>query len=71
MTLPLKKGAQEAMVTELQQGLLQRGYPLTLTGLFDNSTLRAVRAFQSQNLDQHGQPLMVDGIVGPLTFHVP
>jgi len=38
------------------------------TGSFDSSTFQAVRAFQSQNLDQHGQPLVVDGIVGPLTW---
>jgi hypothetical protein len=68
MSLPLKKGAQGAKVIQLQQVLLQRGYPLMATGSFDSSTFQAVRAFQSQNLDQHGLPLMVDGIVGPLTW---
>src|SRR5205814_6762399 len=35
---------------------------------FGNATYRAVRAFQAQNLDQHGQPLVVDGRVGPLSW---
>ena len=39
-----------------------------INGVFDNETYRAVRLFQSQNLDQHGQPLTVDGKVGELTW---
>jgi hypothetical protein len=35
--------------------------------VFDALTVRPVRAFQAQNLDQHGQPLVVDDAVGPLS----
>jgi hypothetical protein len=52
----------------LQQSLVQRGYPVPVNGDFDSGTYQAVRAFQSQNLDQHGQSLVVDGKVGPLTW---
>ncbi|MBP1746626.1 MAG: putative peptidoglycan-binding protein [Deltaproteobacteria bacterium] len=64
----LKKGSQGAEVSELQGLLVQRGYPVVTDGVFGNQTYKAVRAFQSQNLDQHGQPLKVDGEVGPLTW---
>jgi hypothetical protein len=63
----LKKGDQGKAVRDLQSELTQRGYPCDATGEFDALTVRAVKAFQSQNLDQHGQPLVVDGSVGPLT----
>src|SRR5512147_3168499 len=64
----LLKGSEGPEVTQLQQMLKQRGYPVEVNGTFDNGTYSAVRAFQSQNLDQHGQPLVVDGKVGPLTW---
>lgn len=67
MTL-LRKGAQGAAVIELQDLLIQRGYPTTRSGMFDARTYQAVRAFQAQNMDQHGQPLVVDGKVGELTW---
>jgi hypothetical protein len=63
----LKKGDHGPEVSELQRLLTQRGYPVAGDGEFDARTYQAVRAFQSQNLDQHGQPLVVDGRVGPLT----
>ena len=63
-----KKGDRGQAVTELQQLLVQRGYPVAVDGEFGAGTYRAVRAFQSQNLDQHGMPLVVDGAVGPLTW---
>ncbi len=64
----LKKGDKGQEVRELQQLLVERGYPVDIDGDFGPRTYRAVRAFQSQNLDQHGQPLVVDGKVGPLTW---
>ena len=63
----LIKGMKGPLVTELQKLLVTRGYPVTVNGVFGLQTYRAVRAFQSQNLDQHGQPLVVDGKAGPLT----
>jgi len=68
MPLLLTKGAQGSEVKGLQQYLCDRGYTVQIDGAFGNETYRAVRAFQSQNLDQHGQPLVVDGQVGPLTW---
>lgn len=64
----LHKGDRGALVSQLQQSLAQRGYPVQADGVFGTQTWQAVRAFQSQNLDQHGQPLVVDGTVGPLTW---
>jgi len=66
----LKKGDQGLEIKEVQTMLVGKGY-LTdeeVNGIFDNETYRAVRAFQSQNLDQQGQPLVIDGKVGPLTW---
>ncbi|HEX7732526.1 MAG TPA: peptidoglycan-binding domain-containing protein, partial [Rhodanobacter sp.] len=64
----LRKGDQGPQVTQLQQLLVQRGYAAPASGSFDTRTRQAVRAFQAQNLDQHGQPLVVDGVAGPLTW---
>src|SRR5438046_2558070 len=64
----LKKGDKGNGVTELQNLLVERGYPVDVNSVFDLQTYHAVRAFQSQNLDQHGQPLVIDGVVGPLTW---
>lgn len=64
----LHKGDQGARVRQLQQLLAQRGYAVDVNGTFDTKTWQALRAFQTQNLDQHGQPLVVDGVVGPLSW---
>jgi hypothetical protein len=64
----LKRGSGGARVRRLRRLLAKRGYPLASGNRFDLATERAVKAFQSQNLDQHGQPLVVDGRVGPLTW---
>lgn len=64
----LKKGDQGKNVTDLQKRLVQRGYPVDISGVFDTRTYQAVRAFQSQNMDQLAQPLVVDGKVGDLTW---
>lgn len=66
----LKKGDQGAEVKEVQTLLMGKGLLTNeeINGIFDNETYRAVRTFQAQNLDQHGQPLTVDGKVGPLSW---
>jgi peptidoglycan hydrolase-like protein with peptidoglycan-binding domain len=64
----LKRGDQGPEVKELQRLLVERGYPVEVDGKFELPLYQALRAFQSQNLDQHGQPLVVDGQVGPLTW---
>lgn len=64
-----QKGDRGSEIREIQTLLMHGGF-LTdeeITGVFDGETYLAVRAFQAQNLDQHGQPLTVDGKVGELT----
>lgn len=68
MPKTLQRGDAGPQVRELQRLLQARGYPVAVDGRFGLETLRAVRAFQAQNLDQHGQPLVIDGLVGPLTW---
>ena len=66
----LKKGDQGPEVKEIQTLLTEKGFLTNeeINGIFDNETHRAVRMFQAQNLDQHGQPLTVDGKIGELTW---
>jgi hypothetical protein len=66
--MALKKGDKGEDVKKLQRLLFERGYTVEIDGDFGTRTYSAVRAFQSQNLDQHGQPLVVDGTVGLLTW---
>ena len=68
MPLLIKRGDHGSNVKDLQKLLVSRGYPVAVDGDFGSRTRRGVRAFQSQNLDQHGQPLVIDGVVGPLTW---
>lgn len=68
--MTLNIGDQGSEVRDLQELLVAKGY-LTegdVDGVFGDKTYQAVRAFQSQNLDQHGQPLVIDGQAGPLTW---
>lgn len=64
----LTRGDASPGVAELQRLLTERGYVVSVDSAFGARTYQAVRAFQSQNLDQNGQPLVVDGGVGPLTW---
>lgn len=64
----LKKGMEGTEVKELQETLRELDYDVALTGIFDHNTYLAVRSFQSSHLDKHGDPLVVDGKVGPLTW---
>ncbi len=64
----LRSGSQGDEVRRLQTLLCAQGYQVAVDGTFGPATRTAVGAFQSQHLDQHGQPLVVDGQVGPLTW---
>lgn len=68
MNTILKRGHKGSRVRELQRLLRKRGFVVNSEGDFGLATYQAVRAFQAQNVDQHGQPLVVDGAVGPLTW---
>ncbi len=64
----MKLGMEGDDVRALQQHLIERGYDIHSEGSFDAETQKAVRDFQARNLDQHGNPLVVDGQVGDLTW---
>ena len=68
MNQPLKKGDKGPKVRDLQRLLRKRGLIVEIDGDFGAATYRAVRAFQTENVDQQGQPLVVDGKVGPLSW---
>ena len=64
MCLAKSKGDGGDAVVQIQQALNAKGANprLAENGIFDNSTLAAVKSFQIQN------NLGTDGIVGPATF---
>jgi hypothetical protein len=64
----LKKRSTGVKVKELQHLLNKNGFNLVVDGIFGRKVYNAVKAFQAQNLDKHGRPLLIDGIVGALTW---
>ena len=64
----LRKGDSGPEVGKLSALLVARGY-LPATGTtFDLEVQRAVRGFQARHVDSRARPLVVDGVVGPLTW---
>ncbi len=57
----LRAGATGAAVTRLQQTLAGYNYPVSVTGVYDDATVKAVRSFQVNN------GLSVDGVAGKNT----
>ena len=70
MPMLFKKGDKGSEIKKIQNFLMEKGFLTNeeISGTFDNETYLAVRSFQAQNLDKHGQPLTVDGKVGELTW---
>ncbi len=68
MAVLLKLGASGPDVSKLTGLLVAHGLLAKKTAQFDAEVRKAVRAFQSANIDPRGQPLVVDGAVGPLTW---
>jgi peptidoglycan hydrolase-like protein with peptidoglycan-binding domain len=70
MSKIFKKGDQGKEVKVIQTRLMEKGFITNeeINGIFNHETYLAVRAFQAQNLDRHGDPLTVDGKVGELTW---
>ncbi len=64
----LKLGQEGTDIEALTTLLVQRGFLATASSRFDARVKAAVIGFQSQHLDERGQPLKVDGIVGPVTW---
>lgn len=68
MKLAIRFGDTGPEVSKLGRDLKQLGYLAGgATSTFDDSLRRAVKAFQVQNVDSLGRPLVVDGVVGPVT----
>ncbi len=68
MNILLKLGSKGSEVREQTTLLVARGHLAAATDAFDARVRTAVLGFQSQNLDERGRPLKVDGIVGPVTW---
>jgi len=64
----LRKGDVGPEVGELTAMFVQRGFLAAPGDIFDLEIHRAVRGFQARHVDSRGTPLVVDGIVGPLTW---
>jgi len=64
----IRLGASGAAVHELMRLLRARGYLEREGATFDGAVRRAVLGFQARHVDARGQPLVADGIVGPLTW---
>ncbi|MBN9332036.1 CHAP domain-containing protein, partial [Devosia sp.] len=64
----IKMGSAGTVVAKLCADLKHLGYfSGAATDIFNRDVWEAVRAFQMQNVDSLGRPLVVDGIVGPVT----
>jgi len=58
-----------SIVKRIQIRLNLKGVgPIPEDGDFGMKTLQAIKTFQSSHLDKNGNPLIVDGKVGPLTW---
>jgi hypothetical protein len=67
----LRDGSSGTAVMKVQQLLFYLGFDLPVygaDGIFGPETRAAVVAFQQANVDEAGQQLVDDGVVGPLTM---
>ena len=67
----LRKGDKGEYVTLAQTELIQHGYSCGDTGadgVFGTQTEKAVKRFQQDNVDESGNPLAVDGVIGQRTW---
>lgn len=66
----IKNGeSNSALVRKIQSQLKSIGYQSPQSGDFDDATESAVRLFQAQHFDMQGNPLIVDGRIGPFTWN--
>lgn len=63
----LKIGDEGKAVAQLVDDLRKLSFGLAPTDKFDQVVKKSVEAFQVANVDASGQPLIVDGKVGPHT----
>jgi len=64
----LRMGSKGTAVRAVQKQLTGKGFPCAADGEFGPKTLAEVKDFQSRHTDTLGHPLVVDGVVGPLTW---
>lgn len=64
-----KGSGDSANVRAIQNRLTELGCgPVEEDGVFGAHTMEAIELFQVRTIDAHGQPLTVDGRVGPVTW---
>ncbi|MEO8665498.1 MAG: CHAP domain-containing protein [Ignavibacteria bacterium] len=68
----IKKGDKDPKVVKAVQKMLNENGcgTLEVDGDFGNNTYNAVKVFQSRFPDQNGNPLVVDGKIGPLSWAI-
>ena len=67
----LRKGDKGEYVTLAQTELIRHGYNCGdsgADGIFGSNTEKAVKRFQQENVDENGNPLKVDGVIGQDTW---
>ena len=64
----LRMNGTGAGVVQLTTLLKSRGYLSEVKRVFDKDVRMAVKEFQSRHVDERGEPLVVDAVVGPLTW---
>ncbi|MEM7480840.1 MAG: CHAP domain-containing protein [Acidobacteriota bacterium] len=68
MNPTVREGSFGAAVERLTEILVERGFLEETTHTFGRLVRMAVKEFQSRHVDERGRALVVDGIVGPLTW---
>jgi len=58
------------IVKAIQKQLIKKGVYLEINGYFGTVTESAIKYFQAVSHDNSGNPLLIDGIVGPITWSV-
>jgi hypothetical protein len=68
----IKKGETDASIVHaVQQQLISAGITnVIVNSIFDNQMVSAVKQFQSQHTDINGNPLIADGVIGPITWEI-
>src|SRR6187399_960602 len=66
----IKKGDTDPKVVKAVQKMLnEKGCgPIDVDGDFGSQTFNAVKLFQARFTDQNGNPLVIDGKIGPLSW---
>ncbi|RKX37717.1 MAG: peptidoglycan-binding protein, partial [Verrucomicrobia bacterium] len=64
----LKRNDTGKAVRALARLLVERGHLKEPSNIFDRTLMHAVEEFQARHVDERGCPLVVDGIVGPMTW---